>query len=234
MDKKNILIIGGSSGIGLATVQDLVQKGAKVWVISRTARTELPQEVTHMCADITEWDTPLPAIPVPLDGFVYCPGTINLKPFSSLSLTDFRNDWELNVLGSIRALQAYLKNLQQPPHASIVLISSVAATCGMPYHASIASAKGALEGLIRCLAAEFAPTIRVNGLAPSLTQTPMASFLLNTSTKRENAAKRHPLQGVAKAEEMAAIISFLLSDDASRMTGRILFGDGGLSNLRML
>jgi NAD(P)-dependent dehydrogenase (short-subunit alcohol dehydrogenase family) len=168
-----------------------------------------------------------------LDGLVYFPGTIQLKPFHRLTADDFLNDLRVNCLGAVAAIQVALPALKKSGSASIVLFSTVAVAQGMPFHASIAAAKGAVEGLAKSLAAEFAPGIRVNVIAPSLTDTPLAAPLLNSEAKREAAAKRHPLQRVGSAEEVAELVSFLLSDASKSMSGQILRPDGGLSSLRL-
>ena len=164
---------------------------------------------------------------------VYWPGSINLKPFNRLTANDFLNDYNQNVLGAVNIIQKLLPNLKRVNNASIILFSTVAAKIGMPYHASIAAAKGAIEGLAKSLAAEFASAkIRVNVIAPSLTDTPLATVLLNTEEKREASAKRHPLQRIGNPDEMAKLVSFLLSDDSSWITGQIIGVDGGLSSIK--
>ena len=229
---KTIVIVGGTSGIGLAAAQKLLQQGSTLYVSSRNKPVNLASQINHFVGDAVNGELPL--IEDAIDGLVYCPGTITLKPFQNLTMDDFKRDWEINFLGAVKTVQHFLPQLKKAQSASIVLMSSVAATCGMPYHASIASAKCAIEGLVRSLAAELAPSIRVNGIAPSVTRTPLASFLLNSETKELRAKKRHPLDRIGTPEEIAAMICFLLSDDASLMTGRILFGDSGLSILRLL
>lgn len=215
----NYLIIGASSGIGLELLTDLQNKGHEVDTLSRTQGD----------CDVCDWETPLPTIDKNFDGFVYLPGTINLKPFKQLTLDDFRHDIEINYLGAARAIQHYLPNIET---GAIVLVSSVAAQLGMPYHASIGSAKAAVEGLTRALAAELAPRIRVNAVAPSLTDTPLAGKLLDSETKKAHAAKRHPLQTVGEPNNIASAIAYLL--EADWVTGQILHVDGGLSSIRLL
>jgi NAD(P)-dependent dehydrogenase (short-subunit alcohol dehydrogenase family) len=168
-----------------------------------------------------------------IDGLVYAPGTINLKPFRSLKKPQFQADLEVNLLGAIDLIQWALKGLQSATHPAVLFFSTVAVQQGMPFHASIAAAKGAVEGLTRSLAAEWAPKIRVNAIAPSLTDTPLADRLLNSDAKREAAAKRHPLQRVGTPQDLATAALYLLSEDASWITGQIIPVDGGMSSLKI-
>jgi len=172
-------------------------------------------------------------IPETLAGLVYCPGTINLRAFSSLNPAAFRDELEINLIGAVKSIQAALKALKKTPGSSIVLFSTVAVSQGMPFHSGIAAAKGAVEGLTRSLAAELAPGIRVNCIAPSLTDTPLAARLLNSDEKREAAANRHPLKKVGTADELAALANFLLSTDAAWITGQVIHADGGMSSVRV-
>jgi len=172
-------------------------------------------------------------IPEVLDGLVYCPGTINLKPFHQLTEEDFLADFQVNLLGATRVLQQALPSLKKSPTASVVLFSTVAVKCGMPFHSSIAAAKGAVEGLTRSLAAEWAPKIRVNAIAPSLTDTPLAAIFLGDDKRREAAAERHPLKNIGQPEHVAELVSYLLSDAARFTTGQIFRPDGGLSSVRL-
>ena len=175
--------------------------------------------------------TPIQA-PESLDGLIYFPGSISLKPFHRLSAEDFLTDFRINCLGAISAIQSALPALKASASASIVLFSTVACAQGMPFHASIAAAKGAVEGMAKSLAAELAPKIRVNVIAPSLTATALATNLLNSDAKREAAARRHPLQQVGNPDDVAALAAFLLSDESKFITGQILRPDGGLSSVR--
>lgn len=231
---KNILVVGGSSGIGLALVNSLVKSGAKVFVISRTKPDDFPDEVEHLSLDITgNLDSVQSFLPESLHGLVYAVGSINLKPFSRLSADDFLNDYRLNVLGAAQIIQQAAKQLKSSAGSSIVLISTVAAKIGLPYHASVATAKGAVEGLALALAAEFAAQqIRVNVVAPSLTDTPMSQSLLNSPEKREISAKRHPLSRIGQPEDISNLITFLLSDESSWITGQVIGIDGGLGRLK--
>jgi 3-oxoacyl-[acyl-carrier protein] reductase len=172
--------------------------------------------------------------PERLDGLVYCPGTITLKSFGRLTADDFLRDLRVNLLGAVAALQSAHPALRASGSASVVLFSTVAVAQGMPMHASIAAAKGAVEGLARSLAAEWAPHVRVNVIAPSLTDTPLAGNLLADEARRAGAAKRHPLQRVGEADSIAATVEHLLSPESTFMTGHVLRIDGGLSSVRLL
>lgn len=232
---RNYMVIGASSGIGEVVAARLAEQGANVYALGR--RDELGKEarnIHYAVCDVTADEPSFPAIEVPIDGLAYLPGTINLKPFHLLRRKDFLQDLEINYLGAVKVLQHYLPLLRDADSASIVLTSTVAVQTGLGFHASIAGAKGAVEGLTRSLAAELAPKIRVNAVAPSLTDTPLAKSLLSQSAKREAAAKRHPLQRVGSPEDIAAAVCFLLGDESSWMTGQVLSVDGGLSRIRML
>ncbi|MFD2998774.1 SDR family NAD(P)-dependent oxidoreductase [Pontibacter toksunensis] len=233
---KNILVIGGTSGIGLETARQLKAKGANVLTASRKNSDEAEKAgFKHITLDVMQFDNNFTSeLPDVLHGMVYCPGSIKLKPFERLQPEDFRNDLELNVLGAIQVLKAVMPRLKKAEGASVVLFSTVAAQLGMHYHTSIATAKGAIEGLTVTLAAEFATAgIRFNAIAPSLTDTPLASSLLSTPEKTEAAGKRHPLGRVGQPQDMAWSATFLLSDDASWMTGQVLHVDGGMSKVKL-
>lgn len=222
-----ILIIGASSGVGAAIIR-LAQGQFQVYSLSRSAAA--PDLSKHFSCDVLT--DPLPKLDEPLAGLVYCPGSINLKPFSTIKLDEFRQDLELNLLGAARCLQHYQRNLQAADVASVVLFSTVAVNTGFPYHATVAASKGAVEGLTRSLAAEWAPKIRVNAIAPSLTNTPLAERLIREDSKKQAAAARHALKRIGEAEDIAQMALFLLSDKASWITGQIMHVDGGLSTLR--
>jgi NAD(P)-dependent dehydrogenase (short-subunit alcohol dehydrogenase family) len=228
------LIVGGTSGIGLETTK-LLSNNNHVIVLSRTKKNlDGLNNVEFISADVTKSVDELPQIKEPINGIVYCPGTINLKPLKSLKIEDFQNDFEVNLLGAVKVINKYYNNLKDAGKASIVLFSTVAVQTGMPYHASIASAKGAVEGLTRSLAAEFAPNIRVNCIAPSITNTPLAEKLLNNETKIKSSEDRHPLKRIGDAKEIAEIVILLLSDSASFITGQIIKIDGGISSVKTI
>jgi NAD(P)-dependent dehydrogenase (short-subunit alcohol dehydrogenase family) len=227
---KNYLIVGGSSGIGLHLAKTLALAGNKVQVLSRSWKeAELPQNITFSSIDITEEVVQFPEITEPIDGLIYCPGSINLRPFRALKQADFMNDLQINYLGAVKTIQKYLPQLQQSTAPSIVLFSTVAVQKGMPFHASIAGAKGAIEGLTKSLAAEFAPKIRVNAIAPSLTETPLAEKLLNSESKMASAAERHPLKKIGSVQDISEAALYLLN--ATWVSGQILAVDGGMSSI---
>jgi NAD(P)-dependent dehydrogenase (short-subunit alcohol dehydrogenase family) len=234
MDKKNIFIVGGSSGIGLELVKILSENHHEIYVASRTADplAKIPG-VLHIPMDVSAETLDFETLPETLQGLVYCPGTIVLKPFQRLTVDDFKEDFNINLLGAVKVIQGCIKQLKKSPSgASIVLFSTVAVNTGMPFHASVASAKAAVEGLTRSLAAEFAPRIRVNAIAPSLTDTPLAQNLLSSEEKRKASSDRHPLKRIGTPREIAHAAAHLLSDDGAWITGQVLAVDGGMSNLR--
>lgn len=226
MNDKNIVIIGGNSGIGKSLADTLKSQGANLFLYSKSGDGTSQLDVSQDFDSIAD-------LPEVIDGLVYCPGTINLKPFHRISLADFQQEMEINFFGAVRVLQACYKGLKKSNSASVVLFSTVAVQTGMGFHAGIASAKGAIEGLSRSLAAEWAPSkIRVNTIAPSLTDTPLASNLLSTPEKKESSDKRHPLGRVGTTEDIAKGASYLLSEDSSWMTGQVIHLDGGMSTLK--
>ena len=233
---KHILIVGASSGIGLATARLLSGLGATLYTASRHLSPELAELATHHVAyDATQpVDTTFDHLPEALHGVVYCPGSIKLRPFERIPAADFQADFDINVLGAVRVLQATIKRLKRAEGgASIVLFSTVAADTGMSFHTSIATAKAAVEGLTRSLASEYAASnVRVNCIAPSLTNTPLAAALLNSPEKAEAGAKRHPLQRIGQPEDLAYTASFLLSDHSSFVTGQTMAVDGGMGKLK--
>ena len=233
MQGKNIFIVGASSGIGHALAESLQAQGAALFTAGRTQPEGI--QSTHMTWDVTQ--TPaadaLTQLPDMLHGIVYCPGTINLKPFQRLTPDDYRNDLEINVLGAVATIHACYAAIKKSKAGSIVLFSTVAAKLGMGMHSSVSVAKSAVEGLTKSLAAELAPfNVRVNAVAPSLTDTPMAQFLLADDTKREAANKRHPLNRYGSPQDIASMAAYLLSDQAAWITGQIIGVDGGMGTLK--
>ena len=231
IENKNILIIGGSSGIGLA-LAELLASNNNIYVASRSNENVKHLNVQHITFDATQEELDTSGLPDHLDGFVYCPGSINLRPFKGLKLDAFQIDFEINVLGAVRSLKSVLGHLSASGDAAVVFFSTVAVQTGMPFHSSVASSKGAIEGLTRSLAAEFAPKIRVNAIAPSLVDTPLSSKFLNNEAKIDKANERHPLGRVGSAIEIAQATAFLLGKESGWMTGRVLQLDGGIGNLK--
>lgn len=233
-ENKNILIAGAASAIGTALLRSLTDQGAKVYAISRQRPDSWPTDVEFLQADLsTAVDSLTGFLPQQLHGLVYCAGSINLKPFGRLTDEDFLKDYQINTLGAVRIARATLPLLKASGDAAIVFISSVAVKAGMPYHTSISSAKGALEGFALSLAAELAnQQIRVNVVAPSLTETPLAAGLLNTNDKKEASAKRHPMGRYGQPGDISGAIEFLLSEKAEWMTGQVLSVDGGMGNIK--
>jgi NAD(P)-dependent dehydrogenase (short-subunit alcohol dehydrogenase family) len=229
------VLMGATSGIGQQVAADLAGRGATVYALGRRGDREddMPGAI-QACCDVTVEDPTFPQIEEPIDGLAYFPGTINLKPFHLLRRADFLQDLEINYLGAVKTIQNYLPQLRKAETSSVVLMSTVAVQTGLAFHASVAGAKGAIEGLTRALAAELAPKVRVNAVAPSLTDTPLAGSLLNQPAKRENAAKRHALQRVGTPSDIASAVRFLLMADSSWITGQVMAVDGGLSRVRLL
>lgn len=229
---KNILLIGGSHGIGLEIIRKL-QGNTKIYVACRSDENLENLEVTYQKFDALEDDIKNLDLPETLDGLVYLPGSINLKPFKMLSPEDFEKDFQLNFLSLVKVVHGLLPKLKNSDQASLVFISTVATQLGMPFHTSVAASKGAIEGFAKSLAAEYAPNFRVNVIAPSLVDTPLAGKLLDKEEKREKMDKRHPLKRIGKPQDIANIASFLLSEDSSWMTGQVLGVDGGLSTINI-
>ena len=229
---KNYLVIGGSSGIG-KEISELLSKENIVFSTSRNELNESNENIRHIRYNVLEDELNTELLPDQIDGFVYCPGTINLRPFRSLKLETFRSDLELNLIGAIKTLQVILSKLQQSSSASIIFYSTVAVKTGMPFHSSVSSSKSALEGLTRSLAAEFAPKIRVNCIAPSIVNTPLANKFLNTEDKIEKAAARHPLNKIGTAKEIAQLTEYLLGKKSKWITGQVINIDGGISSVKV-
>jgi NAD(P)-dependent dehydrogenase (short-subunit alcohol dehydrogenase family) len=224
---KTFLFIGSNSDVAKEALKILESNGNKVICISRNHIDEVEN---NLIGNPVLND--LPEIDIEIDGLVYFPGSITLKPFRSLKQVDFQKELEINVLGAIQVIQHFLPNLLASSSASVVLFSTVAVQVGMPYHASIAVSKGAIEGLTRSLAAEYASKIRFNCIAPSLTDTPLAGRLLSSPEKKVANGERHPMKRVGEASDLAEMAAFLMSDKSSWITGQIMHVDGGMSNLK--
>ena len=229
---KNYLIIGGSSGIGKAIREQIISSGNNVYATYFQNDTFATEE-NYFSLDVRSEHPDLSFLPEVLDGFVYCPGAIDLKPFNRIKEASIIEDLNLQVMGAVRILQLILSKLKASGQGSVVLFSTVAVQTGFPFHAQVAISKGAIEGLTRSLAAEFAPTIRFNAIAPSLTNTPLAEKLLSSPEKIEANGQRHPLKRIGEAEDIAEAACFLLTDKSSWMTGQILHVDGGMSSLKI-
>ncbi|WKV11683.1 SDR family oxidoreductase [Marivirga harenae] len=229
---KNILIVGASSGIGLSLAKKLQNEGANLILASRN-KPDFQGDFQYIRLDVLEMQDELKDLPEVLHGLAYCPGSINLKPFQSIKENDYINDFRLNTVGAAMVIQQSLKSLKKADGASIVLFSTVAANTGLSFHASIASAKGALQGFGLSLAAELASKkIRVNLVAPSLTDTPMAKNLLSTDEKKEASNKRHPIGRYGTPDDISNAAKFLLDSENSWITGQIIGVDGGMERIR--
>ena len=226
---KTIVIIGGSKGIGKAISQMKLNLN-KVINLSRTKPDFEHVNLTHYTCDILKDELPdLNSV----DALIYCPGSINLKPFTRLKMEDFKTDFEINFLGAVKAIEKYLPLLKEANSPSILLFSTVATKLGMPFHASIASSKSAVEGLVKSLAAEFSPLVRVNAIAPTVTNTSLASRLLRNDKTKEQMIERHPLKKYLQPEEIAEMASFLISEKAASMSGQIIEMDCGITTLKV-
>ena len=227
---KNILLIGGSTGIGYELSQKLKEDN-NIFISTRNQdKFNHPNIKTNELDLDKEFETDW--LPEHLDGFIYLPGTINLRPFKGLKPSVFIEDFNINVMGCIKILQKVLPKIQAAENPSIVMFSTVAVKIGMPFHSSVSSSKGAIEGLTWSLAAEFAPKIRVNAIAPSILDTPLAEKFLNSETKLENSRNRHPMKEIGSPKDISEVVKFLLEDNSKWMTGQIIPFDGGMSSVK--
>ena len=228
---KTVLIIGGSRGIGNAILESHLVSGNKVINMSRTPASQSHDNLIQYTTDVLLDE--FPGIDEPIDHLFYCPGSINLKPINSLSVDDFRDDLEINLIGAIKVIKHYLKNLKAADNASVLLFSTVAAKLGMPYHASVAASKAAIEGLVKSLGAEWAPKMRINAIALSLTDTDLAARLLRNDKMKENMIERHPLQRILNPQEVASFANYLCSSQASAFSGQIFEMDNGIVSFKL-
>lgn len=226
---KTYIIVGGSKGIGRAITQNLLENH-KVINLSRSKPEFEHANLTHHSVDILTDE--LPDLEQ-ADGLIYCPGSINLKPIGRLKLEDFRADFEINVIGAVKAIQKYQAIIKKGDKPAMLFFSTVAAKLGMPFHASVAAAKSAVEGLVKSVGAELAPTVRVNAIAPTVTDTELASNLLRNEKMIENITDRHPLKKFLNPTEVAQMAAFLLSDQAASISGQIFEMDCGIVSFKI-
>ncbi|MDG1747718.1 MAG: SDR family oxidoreductase [Bacteroidia bacterium] len=229
---KNYVVIGGSTGIGRALVEQL-STDHQVWATYNQTPIESKDRVTYHQLDVTAENMDLTWLPDQIDGLAYCVGSIALKPFHRIKAEEFMQDYQKQTVAAIQILQQSLSALKASDQASVVLFSTVAVQTGFPFHALVSSSKGAIEGLTKALSAEWAPKIRVNAIAPSITDTPLASNLLSTQEKKDANAQRHPLKAVGEAEDIAKLAAFLLKEDSRWITGQVHHIDGGISSLKV-
>ena len=227
------LVVGGSSGIGLQVTNQLAAAGHTVHATYNTHAIENAGNIHYHNINVLDENINLDFLPASIEGIVYCPGAISLRPFNRIPSDDFIKDYTLQVVGAVKVIQAALLKLKESKNGSIVLFSTVAVQVGLNFHSLVASSKGAIEGITKALAAELAPTIRVNCIAPSLTNTPLAASLLNSDQKIEANAQRHPLKRVGTPLDIANAVEFLLTDKSSWVTGQILSIDGGMSTIKV-
>ena len=230
----NYFIIGASSGIGRTLALKMAENGHQVYGTYNTHEIQSDNPLIHYAQlNVLDDNLSFDYLPETLAGVIYCPGTINLRPFERIKPVDFAHDYNLQVVGAIKTIQAVVSKLKNTENAAILLFSTLAVQTGLPFHTQVSASKGAIEGLTKALAAEYAPKIRVNCIAPSLTDTPLAASLLNTDQKKEANALRHPLKRIGTTDDIADIVEFVLSSKASWITGQILHVDGGMSTLRV-
>jgi NAD(P)-dependent dehydrogenase (short-subunit alcohol dehydrogenase family) len=230
---KSYLVVGASSGIGLEVANMLAAAGHKVYGTYNSKEANSTGNINYTALNVLSENIDFSFLPEVLDGVVYCPGSINLKPFARIKPEEFTQDFNLQVGGLIKVLQATQPLLKKSSDAAVVFFSTVAVQVGLPFHSQVSASKGAIEGLTKALAAEWAPSIRVNCIAPSLTDTPLAASLLNTEEKKTANAQRHPLKKIGTTQNIAHMATFLLSENASWITGQIMHVDGGMSTVKV-
>ena len=231
---ENYLIVGASSGIGKALAMQLAEAGHHVFgTFNKNEPQSQHPNITYAHLNVLDEQFSLDFLPEELSGLVYCPGSINLRPFERIKPADFINDYNLQVVGAVKTIQAVASKLKKAENAGITLFSTVAVQTGLPFHSQVSASKGAIEGLTKALAAEYAPKIRVNCVAPSLTDTPLAASFLNSEKKIEASEQRHPLKRIGKVDDIVNMVEFLLSEKASWITGQIMHVDGGMSTVKL-
>lgn len=230
----NYLIIGASSGIGKKLADQLAESSHDIYgtFYKNEIYSDNPN-IRFYPLNVLDENHVFDFLPESLNGVIYCPGSINLRPFERIKPIDFTADYQLQVIGAIKTIQAIAPKPKLSENASIILFSTVAVHTGLPFHTQVSASKGAIEGLTKALAAEYAPKIRINCIAPSLTDTPLAATLLNTEQKKDASAQRHPLKRIGTTEDIASMAEFLLSEKASWITGQILHVDGGISTIKI-
>lgn len=235
MSDKNFVVVGGSHGIGLEMTRRL-SKTDNVFVLSRSGESLSDLDrVKFVPFDAVADELDQSTLPDAIHGLAYCPGTLNLKSFRSLTAEQFREDFEVNVMGAVRVLQSLLPALKKgatESPASVLLFSTVAVGLGMPMHSSIAVSKGAIEGLMRSLASELSPQIRVNCLAPALTDTKLTERFFGSEKKVAALSENYAMKRTGTAADVAAIGCFLLGEESTWITGQVYGVDGGMSTIR--
>jgi NAD(P)-dependent dehydrogenase (short-subunit alcohol dehydrogenase family) len=229
---RNYVIIGGSSGIGKELVNVLKKEEASIYATFNQNEIGDSENIKYQKLNVLDTDLNFNDLPDEIHGLAYCPGSINLKPFARIKKEEFLEDFQLQVLGAINVIQQLLPRLKQSGDASIVLFSTIAVQLGFNFHSQVSVSKGAIEGLTKSLAAEFAPSIRVNAIAPSLTNTPLASKFLNSPEKITAQVQNNPMKRIGEAKDIAEMAAFLLSEKTSWITGQILHVDGGYSSVK--
>lgn len=226
---RNILIIGVHSTIAQKLYEQLSADSNNI--VYTTSRTEFDNKNHQIIAPLDD-ELNMESIPEELHELYYFPGSINLKPFSSLRLKHFQNDLNINVLGFVNILNQVIKPLING-NGSVVAFSSVAASIGLQYHASVSLSKGALEGFIKAMAAEYIGKVRFNSVALSLSDTQMAERLLNSDSKKELAEERNPMNKIGEPNKIASFAKFINSNTNDWMTGETLHLDGGMKSIKV-
>ncbi len=232
------VILGATGSIGSSLAKQLVESGEQVHLVGRdqSSLSELAKSLnsSFTVCDVLEENFSEKIAndlnDVPINGLAFCVGSIDLKPLKLTKKSDFMQSFNLNLISATEIIKSLADNLKKNK-GSIVLFSTVAVKKGFPNHAIVSSAKGAIEGLTLALAAEFAPNIRVNCIAPSLTNSKISNFLLKNEKIAEGIAKMHPMKRIGEGVDSASVAKFLLKNESSWITGQILGVDGGRSSV---